>query len=502
MTYGSYGPYSQPDRPTARQLERERAQAAADARDRQAAAKTEDVGRRTSELESLLRSSLARNPAIDLVGRRRSADVPPFNLGTLERPYPVPERFTPAEPRPLRRLLGGSKRYEEELLLEEQRYAFALAEYQRRELARQQHVAQARQEHLRRAEEAERTANKENQRLDGLIRGLAEADRYAVSEYIEMVLEESPYYDVPVAHHAGYVPESSLLAIECFLPSVEVVPAFKSFRHIKTRKAIEPVARPLKEIRDIYQRLIAQIALRSVHEAFAASSPELISTVAFMGRVRGVDPVTGQQIAPYLISMRATREQFTPLVLDEPKFNPVDCVRKHFYANVSPHPDELMAVDPVMTFDMADPRIVDPVDILSEIDKRPNLLDYTPTEFEEFVHNLFAKIGFETKLFGPSAGGGVDCVAYDTRPMVGGKYIVQAKLFTKTVRPTHVRDLWGTVNHEGATKGIMITTSGYGPDSYNFANGKRLDLIDGSGLLALCRQHGIPARIVHRPRRG
>ena len=75
--------------------------------------------------------------------------------------------------------------------------------------------------------------------------------------------------------------------------------------------------------------------------------------------------------------------------------------------------------------------------------------------------------------------------------------IVQAKLYTRTIQPTHVRDLSRTVQHDGATKGIMITTSGYGPDSYKFAGGKPLNLIDGSGLLALCHQYEIPARILN-----
>ena len=97
-----------------------------------------------------------------------------------------------------------------------------------------------------------------------------------------------------------------------------------------------------------------------------------------------------------------------------------------------------------------------------------------------------------------SGDGGIDCVAYDPHPITGGKFIVQAKLYTRTVQPTHVRDLWGTVQHEGATKGIMITTSGYGPDSYKFAGGKPLNLIDGSGLLSLCQQNAIPARILNR----
>jgi hypothetical protein len=72
----------------------------------------------------------------------------------------------------------------------------------------------------------------------------------------------------------------------------------------------------------------------------------------------------------------------------------------------------------------------------------------------------------------------------------------RAKLYTKTVSPTHVRDLYGTMQHEGATLGIMITTSGYGPGSEEFANGKPLHLIDGPGLISICQEHDIPARIL------
>jgi restriction system protein len=323
-------------------------------------------------------------------------------------------------------------------------------------------------------------------------------DRFAVSEYVQIVLDRSPYpAGFPAERSAGYVPESSLLAVEWYLPSVEVVPGEKAFRHVKIHKAVEPTARPLTESRKLYQSVIAQIALRTVREVFEATPEDTVSTVVFNGRVHAVDPLTGQKIQPHLITLRATREQFSRLVLDEPKFNPVECVRRYFFADVSPHPDELIPVEPVMPYSMADPRIVEPVDVISDIDKRPNLLDYSPKEFESFIQNLFTKMGFDTKLYQASGDGGIDCVAYDPHPITGGKFIVQAKLYTRTVQPTHVRDLWGTVQHEGATKGIMITTSGYGPDSYKFAGGKPLNLIDGSGLLSICQQNGIPARILN-----
>ena len=58
-----------------------------------------------------------------------------------------------------------------------------------------------------------------------------------------------------------------------------------------------------------------------------------------------------------------------------------------------------------------------------------------------------------------------------------------------------VRDLYGTVLNEGAIKGILITTSQYGPDAYEFARDKPLTLLDGSNLLHLLESHGYKARI-------
>jgi restriction system protein len=44
-------------------------------------------------------------------------------------------------------------------------------------------------------------------------------------------------------------------------------------------------------------------------------------------------------------------------------------------------------------------------------------------------------------------------------------------------------------------KGILVTTSDYGADSYEFAKGKPLTLINGSQLLSMMQKHGYKARI-------
>src|SRR5947207_9030667 len=92
--------------------------------------------------------------------------------------------------------------------------------------------------------------------------------------------------------------------------------------------------------------------------------------------------------------------------------------------------------------------------------------------------------------------GGVDCVAYDPRPIFGGKIVIQAKRYKNTVGVSAVHDLYGTTQNEGASKGILVTTSGYGKSSFEFAAGKPLELLSGTHLLYLLAEHaGIEARI-------
>ena len=103
-------------------------------------------------------------------------------------------------------------------------------------------------------------------------------------------------------------------------------------------------------------------------------------------------------------------------------------------------------------------------------------------------------MGLQVQVFRPGGDGGVDCVVYDPRAIFGGKFCVQAKLYRNTVPPSAVRDLFGAVGHEGATKGLLITTNGFSKATYNWA--KALQLIDGTGLLSICSAHDIPARIL------
>lgn len=134
-----------------------------------------------------------------------------------------------------------------------------------------------------------------------------------------------------------------------------------------------------------------------------------------------------------------------------------------------------------------------------ENDGTTNLASMSWEDFEHLVRELFEKEfasrGGEVKVTQPSRDGGVDAVAFDPDPISGGKIVIQAKRYTKTVGVAAVRDLYGTTLSEGASKGILVTTADYGPDTYKFANGKPITLLTGANLLHLLEKHGIKAKI-------
>ena len=49
--------------------------------------------------------------------------------------------------------------------------------------------------------------------------------------------------------------------------------------------------------------------------------------------------------------------------------------------------------------------------------------------------------------------------------------------------------------NEGATKGVLVTTSDFGPDAYGFAKDKPLALLNGGNLLHMLQKHGHKVRI-------
>jgi restriction system protein len=84
----------------------------------------------------------------------------------------------------------------------------------------------------------------------------------------------------------------------------------------------------------------------------------------------------------------------------------------------------------------------------------------------ELFEKEFAQNGVEVKVTRASRDSGVDAIAFDPDPLRGGKFVIQAKRYTRTVDVSAVRDLYGTLQNEGANRDILVTTSRFGPDSF------------------------------------
>ncbi|MCG6493769.1 restriction endonuclease [Kitasatospora sp. A2-31] len=118
-----------------------------------------------------------------------------------------------------------------------------------------------------------------------------------------------------------------------------------------------------------------------------------------------------------------------------------------------------------------------------------------PIEFEELIAELFRLRGFRVMTTARSGDAGVDVVAEDLDPVTGGRIVIQAKRYRSTVSPTAVRDLDSTVRHHGAIKGILVTTAGFGPGSYEYIRNKPLTLVSGPELVELLAEQGLRGRL-------
>lgn len=458
----------------------------------------EDLDHEVQRLERLLMDSLGRNTAINFDRLKVQAEIPPLDLGGLKKPTsPEWSQFAPKKPYSLIGWIPAVRRNYEARTVESQRtYQEALESYKTKEVERRNECERRQQEHRELESSLKVEADRKNSEIDQWRDAVKRGDRGAVETYFDQVIGNSDYPDgFPQEAKLAYVRESKQLVVEYDLPVMDsIVPVLKGYTYIKTSDLINELVRPEKQRRGLYASAVAQTTLRTLHEVFSADKWGLVETMVLNGFVTTTDPGTGKAIRPCLVTVRTSRDRFTDLNLAG--VDPIAALQ-NLNASFSKSPSELAPVRPILEFNMVDPRFIQETDVLSTLDQRQNLMDLSPGEFESLITNLFQKMGLETKLTQASRDGGVDCVAYDPRPIFGGKVVIQAKRYKNTVGVSAVRDLFGTMQNEGASKGILVTTSGYGKAAFDFANGKPMELLDGGNLLHLLKEHAdIEAKIL------
>jgi len=122
-------------------------------------------------------------------------------------------------------------------------------------------------------------------------------------------------------------------------------------------------------------------------------------------------------------------------------------------------------------------------------ERQKSLLDISALkwqEFEEFIGEAYKRQGYQVeKRGGNEPDGGIDLILRKKGEMV----LVQCKHWeAEQVGVKIIRELYGVVAAEGATKGIIVTTGYFTRDAEIFAHGKPLLLIRGNELSRLIEE--------------
>jgi restriction system protein len=289
---------------------------------------------------------------------------------------------------------------------------------------------------------------------------------------------------------------NDILYVEFYLPSTYDLDTLKEIKYNQSKDVFNEINMSPKEFEKYYDDIIYQITIFILYTICLHDENNCIEAIAFNGYVKSIDKASGTNIEPCIISLFVKKEDIMRLNLKQIDahicFRNLKGVGASVLANLTPVP-------PIINFDKSDKRFIQAKEVANTLNDSVNLAAMDWEDFEHLIREIFEKEfqsnGGEVKVTQASRDGGVDAIAFDPDPIRGGKIVIQAKRYTNTVGVSAVRDLYGTVHNEGATKGILVSTADYGSDAYEFAKGKPLTLLNGANLLHLLEKHGHHAHI-------
>lgn len=324
--------------------------------------------------------------------------------------------------------------------------------------------------------------------------GYRKAEKQCVIERLGFVFDRIRLPgSVPHTWEIDFDEEQRIAVIEIGLPDVVHRPPYKTVI-LKSGMVNKPLNQT--ERKELVPKVHPAILLKTAYEVFRGDADETIKLLVVNGWVKFDDPATGLNTKAYTASLMVERGQITALNLA--KIDPIMAF-SNLHGRSAGRLVEIIPIEPVLTLNRNDSRFVNTREVLRGLGAETNLAAIDWQDFEHLIRELFEKEfcgrGAEVKITQASRDRGVDAIVFDPDPIHGGKYVIQAKRYTNTVDVSAVRDLCAVVQKEGASRGILVTTSTYGADAYAFANNEPVTLLNGAELLGLLKKHGYAFRI-------
>lgn len=341
----------------------------------------------------------------------------------------------------------------------------------------------------------ENEKEKNSKEIDRLFQLYADGNENSVVSIAKMWLSNLPeiknenrLLSHPKSIH--YKKSDKALFIDWIFPDFEEIsPLPKEYKYIKSKDEIKASYHSDSFVKKLYNSLIYQIICSIIYSVFMGDEAKVIDSIILNGYMNTIDRSLGKPITLCVSSLVINRVSFQELNFRQ--INPKECFQR-LKGTAAPLFQSKIPIKPIMELNKNDKRFIASYGVVESIDGNTNLAAMDWKDFENLIRELFEKkfsrYGGECKITQASRDGGVDAVAFNPDPILGGKIIIQAKRYTNTVGVSAVRDLYGTLINEGASKGILITTSDYGIDAHKFAEDKPIILINGNNLLQMLEE--------------
>src|SRR5690606_16939482 len=241
----------------------------------------------------------------------------------------------------------------------------------------------------------------------------------AIIKHTDLVLNTSKYPSFfPKNHELDFNPITKLMVVDYQLPTPKDLPKLKEVKYILSKNELRELFISNTEFSNLYDKVIYEVCLRTIHEIFESDVVDTIDTIVFNGYVKTINKATGIESIKCIISVHTSKEEFLRINLG--KVEPKACFRNLKGIGSSSLIDTV-AIQPIIQINKEDKRFVNSYKVSQELNEGYNVAIMDWKDFENLVCELFEKEfcenGGEVKITQASRDGGVDAIAFDPDPI-------------------------------------------------------------------------------------
>src|SRR5690606_19717313 len=121
----------------------------------------------------------------------------------------------------------------------------------------------------------------------------------------------------PQEFNIEYNTDTKILIVDYSLPNPDHIPSLKEVKYIQSRDEFKEVYLTEAAKNKIYDSLIYQMTLRTLHELYESDAVEAIHSIVFNGWVKSIDKATGQEVNGCILSIQTTKTEFMSINLSQ-----------------------------------------------------------------------------------------------------------------------------------------------------------------------------------------